>query len=145
LEHLQTQGGVGTLVSPLLSPFSSAGASLCPLARVSNFQVWVAGQAWFMQPINYGAEMYFAEVRKKAVYGGSWRGITSGLSPTDWELNYPYVYVDLNRWPDEASDNALKSIQLQFTNASACTMDYYVFMMYEREITLSIPSGQLII
>jgi hypothetical protein len=74
------------------------------------------------------------------------RGLSSGLiSPTDWECNYGFEYVNMtDHVGKEAEDNALTSVQIQFTNSSNVALDIYAFLIYERE-TISVSTGQLIL
>jgi hypothetical protein len=140
--------GVGNLGSPMASPFSSSPATCCPFARVTNFNVFLSGVAVFQQPLMYGFEQYFNEVRRSnAAYGAQIRDLCSQLiSQSDWETGYGFIYVDLfTRVPDLAFDNSPKAISIQLTNSTNVTVDYYAFVIFEREITLSIASGQLII
>jgi hypothetical protein len=135
------------LGSPLLSPFSTAPGSCCPFARLSNLNVFLAGSTIYQQNITYGYEQYCFEMRKRGVYSNQIRGISSGLiSPQDWELNYGFIYIDLSEHiGSEAEDNALKSLQLQFTNACNVTLDIYAFVFSQRQIDISTSTGQLII
>jgi len=99
----------------MVSPFSSSPATCCPLARVSNFNIFLSGVAVFQQPLNYGYEFFLNEVRRsKSVYGGQVRGLSSGLiSQNDWEFAYPFIYVDvMSRVPNMAVDNAAKAVQI---------------------------------
>ena len=72
--------------------------------------------------------------------------ISSGLiGQSDWESGYGFIYTELNRWANAAIDNAPKSVQIQLTNISNYNVDYFVFVIYERELTISTSTGQLII
>jgi hypothetical protein len=136
----------GTLGSPLMSPFSSSPGTCAPWARVSNFNVIISGTPWFQQNINYGFEHFLNEVRKGGAYGGMLPQISSGLiGQSDWEAGYGFIYVNLDRWANQALDNAPKSVQIQLTNSASYTCDYYVFLIYQREVTISTTSGQLVI
>lgn len=136
----------GTLGSPLISPFSSSPATCAPFARVQNFNVFVSGTAWYSSSINYSFEHFTNEMRKTGAYGNMLPQIASGLiGEKDWENGYGYIYVNFNRQPTAALDNAPRSIQLQLTNASPYTVDNYCFVIYEREITLNTSTGKVII
>ena len=84
--------------SPLLSPFSRSPGTLCPFARLSNFQIKVNGTSFYETATNYGYQQFYEEWRKSGgAYGGQVLQISSGLlSQTAWESLYPYVVVDLN-------------------------------------------------
>jgi hypothetical protein len=136
--------GVGQLGSPLLSPFSSAPATCCPYFKANNVNVLIAGTPYFQQPLNYSWEL-FSEIRKQGIYGNEFWGLSSGLITQDqWETNMGFLWFDLSRWQNEAEDNALKMVQLQLTNGCNTTVDLYAFLVYEREISISISTGQLI-
>jgi hypothetical protein len=142
-----TLTAAGTLGSPMASPFSSSPASTCPYARISNFNVTIGGVNWYSQNVNYGWEQYNNEIRKsRTIYGNSKRGIASGLiTQSDWETNHCFIYVNLDRWGNEAVDNQLKALSITFTNSCAVTLDFTAFVFYEREITVNTSSGTLIL
>ena len=135
-----------TIGSPLISPFSSSPGTCAPWHRATNFNVFISGNAWYQQNINYSFEHFFNETRKNGAYGNSMPQIASGLiGQSDWEAGYGFIYVNLDRWANSAIDNAPKSVQVQLTNASKYNVDYFIYVIYQREITLSTSNGQLII
>ena len=86
------------------------------------------------------------ETRKQGAYGGGLELISSGLiGQSDYESGYGFIYTNLDRWANAALDNAPKSVQIQLTNVSAYNVDYFVYVIYHREITISVSTGQLII
>jgi hypothetical protein len=139
--------GVGPLGSPMISPFSSSPGTCAPYARVSNLQVYVGNTGWFPQTVNYGWEMFNNEILKsKTVYGNALRGFSSGLIDQHaWETNHGYIYVSLDRWESRAADNVPKTVGIGFTNASNITCDYHCFLICEKELTLNISTGQVIV
>jgi hypothetical protein len=135
-----------TIGSPLISPFSSSPGTCAPWHKCTNMNVFISGSAWYQQNINYGFEHFYNETRKQGAYGNSMPQIASGLiGQSDWEAGYGFIYVNLDRWANSAIDNAPKSVQVQLTNASRYNVDYFIYVIYQREITLSTSSGQLII
>ena len=131
----------------LLSPFSSSPGTLCPFARLSNFQVKVNGSPFYVSASNYGYEQFYNEFRKgNSAYGGQVPQISSGLlTQTAWETLYPYVVVDLTpKTTDFARDSVAKPVEISFTIASAASLDLYCFIEYENEIKIS-KMGDLII
>ena len=137
---------VQTIGSPLISPFSSAPGTCAPWSRVSNYNVFISGNAWYQQNINYGFEHFMNETRKQGAYGGGLELISSGLiGQSDYESGYGFIYTNLDRWANAALDNAPKSVQIQLTNVSAYNVDYFVYVIYQREVTISVSTGQLII
>ena len=86
------------------------------------------------------------ETRKQGAYGGGLELISSGLiGQSDYESGYGFIYTNLDSWANAALDNAPKSVQIQLTNVSAYAVDYFVYVIYQREITISVSTGQLII
>ena len=119
---------------------------MAPWNRVSNYNVFISGNAWYQQNINYGFEHFQNEIRKAGAYGGAMETISSGLiGQSDWESGYGFIYTNLDRWANAALDNAPKSVQIQLTNVSNYNVDYFVFVIYERELTISTSTGLLII
>lgn len=138
--------GVGSLGSPLMSPFSSCPATCCPYARVSNLQVWVASRPVYESALMYGYEQYFTEIRKRGAYGNQVREIASGLiSEADWATNYGYIFVNLqDKIESEVSDKASQALEVGLTNSSAITMDYLVFVGFEKLVDVTIGSGAFV-
>ena len=139
--------GVGQLGSPMQSPFSSCPGTLASYGRINNLNVLLSGSNYYQTALQYGYEQYFNEVRlSKSAYGGKMREISSGLlSQNDWETLYPFVYVDLaNHTYSEANDNTPRSVNVSFTNASTVAIDYWIFLVYQRELSIS-ANGSLVI
>jgi hypothetical protein len=82
--------GVGSLGSPMVSPFSSSPGTCCPYARVSELNVFVGNTPWFYQDVTYGWEMYNNEILKsKTPFGNAIRGFGGGLLDQHaWETNH---------------------------------------------------------
>ena len=139
--------GVGSLGSPMVSPFSSSPGTCCPYARVSELNVFVGNTPWFYQDVTYGWERYNNEILKsKTPFGNAIRGFGGGLLDQHaWETNHGYIYVSLDRWESKSADNVPKTIGIKFTNASNITCDYHCFLIYEDEINLNTSTGQLIL
>ena len=136
-----------TLGTPMQSPFSSSPGSCAPFAKVTNFNVALSGVNWYQSNINYGFEQFQNEIRHAhSLNGGEIIGSSSGLlTKSDWENAYGYVYVNLDRRPDQTSDDTSRSVQISFTNSSLITLDYYVVLFYQREITIATATGALVI
>ena len=134
-------------VAPMASPFSSAPATCCPYAHVTNFNVLISGSNLYQSNINYKYEHWLQELRcSHAINGGLSLGISSGiLSQQEYEAGYNFVYCDLSRKISQASDDISRSIQVVFQNASPCAMDYICVIGYEREITISTSTGSLVV
>jgi len=142
-----TRQGANALGSPMNSPFSSAPGTTAPYSAISNFNVLISGSALYQSNLNYGFETYLQEVRaSNALNGGVSLGLSSGiLTQQDWESGYRFYYVDLSRKASQAQDDISRSIQLIGVNSSAYNCDYFVFVGYEREFTVSTATGSLVI
>jgi hypothetical protein len=136
-----------TLGTPMQSPFSSSPGTCAPFARITNFNVALSGVNWYQSNVNYGFEQFQNEIRHAHSHnGGEIIGSSSGLlTKSDWENAYGYIYVNLDRRPDQSSDDTSRSVQITFTNASSITLDYYVVLYYQREITIATATGALVI
>lgn len=135
------------LGSPMLSPFSSSPATTCPLATITNFNVFVSGTSVYQSSLQYGFEEFLNEVRgSNSLNGGIPLGISSGLiDSVSWENGYRFYYVDLSRRVSQANDDIPRALQVQFTNSSPVMMDYTFVIAYERELSISTSTGALVI
>ena len=135
----------GSGLSPMNSPFSSAPGTNCPQATLSNFNVLISGTPYYPEAFQYGFQHYLEEIRNgNCINGGLSLGLSNGLiAQSDWENSRFYV-VDLQRKLSPAQDDVAKSVQASFVNNSALTLDFVYILVYEREISISITTGQLI-
>ena len=138
--------GVGQL-STFNSPFSTAPATTCPFAFITQFNVLVSGSAIYQSNLNYRFEHFLQELRaSEGLNGGLSLGMSSGIiGQSDYENGYGYIYVDLSRKMNQAQDDISRSIQIIGTNSSGVQLDLYCIVGYEREITLSTSTGSLVI
>lgn len=130
-------------INALSSPLT--GAHPDPFAAVSNLNVQLSGTNMFQQNISYGWEEFSNEVsRSYSVNAGLTTGLTSGLlNQHEWERLYRYVVCDLSRGY-KADDFIPKSVLVTFQNASSFVLDVYCFIEYERKISISVASGQIV-
>jgi hypothetical protein len=128
------------------SPFDSAPSTTCPLASLTNFNIQLSGKNVFQQNFQYDFEAFCNELQHiNAINGGLTTGLTSGLiSEFDFSNGYRYYVAALDRYPSSEL-NATKSVQLLGTNNTAMTLDYYVFIAYEREVHINLGNGQLVL
>jgi hypothetical protein len=78
--------------------------------------------------------------------GGVDLTLSSGLiDEVEWGNLYSYIFVDLSRQLNEASDNVARSIQVTYTNNSQVAMDISWFIFYSREICVNTSTGALVI
>lgn len=135
-------------LSPIISPFATEPATCSPLTGgpfLSNFQVLLAGQNIFQLNQTYSWQNYWDEVQHyNAINGSETTGLNSGLiSYTDYMFNMGVLTVDISR--RVSSENLVpKSIQLQFYNYSARSVDVYVFVEVERSFVISTSNSQIL-
>ena len=135
------------LGTPMASPFSSAPATTCPLASMTNFNVLVSGSNIYQSSFQYGYEQFLEEIRgSNSINGGIPLGLSSGLlDSVSWENGYRFHYVDLSRRVSQANDDISRSIQVVFNNNSSVMCDYFYIIAYEREIVISTSTGALVV
>ena len=140
-------GGLGSVGSPMNSPFSSSPGTTGFQAAISNLNILVSGQTIYQSNLVYGFEQFLEEVRgSNALNGGLPLGLSSGLlSQNDWENGFRFVYVDLSRRISQANDDTSRSIQVSFKNSAAYMADFNYIISYEKECTISTSTGALII
>ena len=126
-----------------LSPFDSAPATTAPMAELGQFQVLISNMNVFQRAIDYSFEHFMEEISPaNAINGGLGTGLTSGLIDYHkWVNNYRYYVVDLSR--RLAGDNTPKSITILGTNKSLFTVQYYVFIEYERHLEIDVETGHV--
>jgi hypothetical protein len=111
---------------------------------LTNFNIQVGGVSQLSQNARYGYELFneqFAGVN--AINAGMTDGLTSGLiNERGWSQKQGYIYLAVNRGT-ELEKSSPKSVQVQFQNLSAKTIDYYVYITYETSINLDVGLGIL--
>ena len=129
----------------LISPFSSGPSQPDPCLALANFNVQLSGVNIFNNNVTYGWEMFLGEVsRVNAINGGQTTGLSSGLvSHHDWERGYRYVVVDLSRGY-KADDFIPKSVLINGQNYSTKTVDLFCFLEFERKVSISTSTGQIV-
>ncbi len=130
----------------MLSPFSSCPTTCMPYAFVSNFNVRVGGSPHYAENQVYSWESFKEEISQRGINGNLEVGIGSGLlNELEWNSAYRFLYIDLSRKASQAQADVAKSIILEGKNASAYPVVYHVFVEYEKTVTISQSSGQLIL
>ena len=131
--------------SSLLSPFSSTGGSPDPIA-ITQFQVQLSGKNAFNANIQYDFEEFYEQVVSSNQLNGSLTtGIGSGqIGYQEFEQLYRYYYCNAARGQPQDMGVA-KSVQIQGTIQSTVTCTLLVFLEFERSITISVSSGQIIV
>jgi hypothetical protein len=121
------------------------GGPTALLAQVTDFQIQVGGVNQIQTNGRYEWEIFQNYVSGcHGVNAGLTDGLTSSLiGQSDWARKYLYYYVDCNRGTDLERDTP-KSIQVQFRNLCAKTMDYYVFVEFENSFALDVGTGNIV-
>jgi hypothetical protein len=130
--------------SSILSPFSSCGGSPDPIA-ITQFQVQLSGKNAFNANIQYDFEEFYEQVVSSNQLNGSLTtGIGSGqIGFAEFQQLYRYYYCNAARGMPQDMGVA-KSVQIQGTIQSAATCTLLVFLEFERSITVSVSSGQIV-
>jgi hypothetical protein len=140
--------GNGSIVgiSSLNSPFTSAGATCAPMAILDNFNVMVASKPIYNKNIRYRFDAFLREqFGINAAAGNGVDGLRTGLiSEYDFNTAYGYVYVNLERHL-QSSDSLPVSVDVTFQNASNSHMSYNVFLFYEKEFSVDILTGKMLV
>lgn len=130
------------------SPFSSCPATVCPFAKITNFQIQISGRPVFATPITYGYEEFMHNFRSsQCINGGSLKsiGMSSGcIDKTMWENGYGVYYVDLSHTESEDTDNQAKSITFIGKNESKAVIDYHILIHYEKSIKINVSNGSIV-
>jgi hypothetical protein len=134
------------LVHPTNSPFSSAPGTTAPYAKITNFNIALAGTNVFQDNQTFAFESYNENLRPNISLNGgahSSIGISSGsVSKQMFESGYSYYYVDLSRHASVEFDNQTRNVQLLFKSLSSHTMDYYITLFFEKNFNINISTGQ---
>lgn len=130
-----------TVLSTLLSPFSTSGATPDPII-IGNFNILVSGMNLFLNNQLYDYEQFNQELKSSNQLNGSLTtGLASGLISEDmFERGYRYYYGNCARiLPSEAGVS--RSIQIQGKNESLVDCNLMVFVSFKRSITIDISTG----
>ncbi len=147
LPYANTASGVfATATVPVFqSPFDTAPATTTPQASITQLQVLVSGQTVFYQNEAYDFDQFINEFAKiNCVNGNDIDGLTAGLiSPYVWDNGYRAVVADLSRFNTPENRGLPVSIDLNFTNNTAITMDYLTFVFYDDSFDLNVLDGSI--
>ena len=133
-------------INNLLSPFSSCGTTTAPYAYVRNFNVRVGGSPHYIENIFYTWQTFQDEIKQLSINGGLELGLGSGLiNSTEYNAGYRYIYTNLSRKTGPGSDSMAKSIHVDLINSCAYPIIYYIYVCYQKELTVDVSTGQLII
>ena len=131
--------------SPLQSVFASEPAICSPYSYIENLNVVVSGEYLYSQNQSLAFEQYHELLTDGSINGSLSKGLNSGLvSQTEFENSYGFVVINLSRKQSQ-DDNIMRNIVINFTNKSTKKMDYIVQLFIEKEISLNVSTGNLIL
>lgn len=131
----------GTTTSSLLSPFSTTGGTPDPIS-LTNFQIQISGKNLFINNLQYDYETFYEQlISSNQLNGSLTTSLSSGLIGfTEFENLYRYYYGNAGRSvPSE--DGVAKAVQVSGVNNSPQTIDFMVFIEFERQIVVDVRTG----
>ena len=136
-------------VSTLLSPFTSAGATVTPYSYLNNLNVMIGGRAIFQKNFQYRSDIFQRETGGiNAPSGDALDAFRANLiDESEWNAGYGYYYINLER-KNATDDNLPVSVDVTFNNAisgSVTSMSYNFFLFYEREFSLDCATGKIFV
>jgi len=133
--------GVATTTDTILSPFCSSPASPDPIS-LTNFNIQVSGKNLFITNLLYDYEVFAEQlVSSNQLNGSLTTSLASGqIGFSEFEGLYRYYYGNVSRSiPSE--DGVAKAVQVLGTNNSTQTINFVVFLEFERTMTIDLRSG----
>jgi hypothetical protein len=140
----QASGNGGSAVGTLLSPCCNSGASPDPL-QITNFQIQISGQNLFMENEYYDFQQFMEELRSVNQLNGSiTTGLTSGLiNEFQFSRGMRYYVGNASRiLPSEKG--VTRAVNITGLNSSLLTMDIFVFVVFQKSITINCATGQVL-
>ena len=131
----------GTTTSTLLSPFATTGGTPDPIS-LTNFQIQISGKNLFINNLQYDYETFYEQlVSSNQLNGSLTTSLSSGLIGfAEFESLYRYYYGNAGRSiPSE--DGVAKAVQVSGVNNSPQTIDFMVFIEFERQIVVDVRTG----
>jgi len=144
LPYLTTTSN-GGVVSPLQSPFDTAGATTSPLCLQGNFNIQLSGQNLLYNTQKFTYEEFLQQLAGcNSINGNQIDGLCSSLvNQLEFETLYNYYYVRADRML-EVERSVPKSVTITGQNLSKLAVDLYVFCEYQQSIQVDILTGQRI-
>jgi hypothetical protein len=139
--YATTTALAGTTTSSLLSPFSTTGGTPDPIS-LTNFQIQISGKNLFINNLQYDYETFYEQlVSSNQLNGSLTTSLSSGLIGfMEFESLYRYYYGNAGRSiPSE--DGVAKAVQVSGVNNSPQTIDFMVFIEFERQIVVDVRTG----
>jgi hypothetical protein len=113
------------------------------MGHINNFNVLIGGLNVLMQDSRYTYQSFNDEFFNEfGVNGNQSPGLGSSLIDYKSWLKKPYYYVNCSRVPKD-QQMSYRSLQIKGTNASVLPMDYIIYAIYEKTITLDVISGNV--
>jgi len=113
------------------------------MGHINNFNVLIGGLNVLMQDSRYTYQSFNDEFFNEfGVNGNQSPGLGSSLIDYKSWLKKPYYYVNCSRVPKD-QQNAYRSLQIKGTNSSNLAMDYIIYAIYEKTVTLDVISGNV--
>ena len=139
--YATTAAVAGTTVSTLLSPFATTGGTPDPIS-ITNFQIQISGKNLFINNLQYDYETFYEQlVSSNQLNGSLTTSLSSGLIGfSEFENLYRYYYGNAGRSiPSE--DGVAKAVQVSGVNNSPQTIDFMVFIEFERQVVVDVRTG----
>jgi len=133
--------GLATTTDTILSPFCSSPASPDPIS-LTNFNIQVSGKNLFITNLLYDYETFAEQlVSSNQLNGSLTTSLASGqVGFSEFEGLYRYYYGNVSRSiPSE--DGVAKAVQVLGTNNSTQTINFIVFLEFERTMTIDLRTG----
>ena len=132
----------GNPFSPLVSPFTSEPATCSPYL-ISQYNVLLGGLQIYPQNVIYTYEMYLNEMNGNfGINANKTTGLCSSrISHIDYNNTYGYLVSDLSRRLPE-DDSTAMSVSITGTNAGGKPLDLYIYIEYEKSMTIDLLSGK---
>jgi hypothetical protein len=133
--------GLATTTDSILSPFTSAPASPDPIS-LTNLNFQISGRNIFISNLLYDYEVFAEQlVSSNQLNGSLTTSLASGqIGFAEFENLYRYYYANISRSiPSE--DGVAKAVQVQGTNNSTQSVNFVVFLEFERTLTVDLRSG----
>jgi hypothetical protein len=130
-----------TTTDTILSPFCSSPASPDPIS-LTNFNIQISGKNLFISNLLYDYEVFAEQlISSNQLNGSLTTSLQSGqIGFSDFENLYRYYYGNISRSiPSE--DGVAKAVQVLGTNNSTQTINFIVFLEFERTITIDLRTG----
>ena len=131
-------------IAPIASALSSSPATCQPYWACHQLQVSMSGESIYSAPLSYSYAQWLSEIQGSgSMNGGFSDNLRSGLlTEHDWRTGYSVLDINLARHTKGNDDPAVQ-IALSLTNQHRFNSDFYCFLVYNREFTISPVTGEI--